>query len=417
MTVRYYSSVAPPTTLTNGINSGAATIQVGSTSGFPSLTPYTLSLSYDTIGEELVQVNSVGGTTLSVTRGIDGTSATSHNAGVEVRHVTSARDFADSRSHENADQGIHGLDPTDELVGADKAQTLANKTLDMAEGTLNRIDIFNGPSWITTVNGDITTPAIVFQIKPDPSSSAVFDFGSTGISRWRNVAAHDASNQYKFRITKSDGTTDVTYLTSQGQIRSALSDGIEGWTVQGSPDNVRRRALTVLDLNASTVRGALYTDGTASLTNKSPTQRILSMRMASGQTGNPLHIENSVGTEVANIDQSGAFNGRAISTSDNITTPSLVINGVPTDPVQSATALISFTSLTSFTLPVTFPTPFPGTPAVTTTINSLSGNTARWGSRAGNVTASGFTLFLFTMETGAPSQTWANVPVSWIASY
>ncbi|HEY6020942.1 MAG TPA: hypothetical protein VIY48_13885, partial [Candidatus Paceibacterota bacterium] len=150
MTVRFYSSVAPPTTLSAGITSSSASIQVGSTTGFPALTPYTLSIDYGSAAEELVQVNSVGGTTLSVTRGIDGTSATSHNAGAIIRHVSSARDFADSRNHENADAGVHGLSPTEELVGTEKAQTLANKTLDMATGTLNAIDIFNGPGWTTT---------------------------------------------------------------------------------------------------------------------------------------------------------------------------------------------------------------------------------------------------------------------------
>ena len=35
MVVRYYSSVAPETTLTSGINNAATTIMVGSTVGFP----------------------------------------------------------------------------------------------------------------------------------------------------------------------------------------------------------------------------------------------------------------------------------------------------------------------------------------------------------------------------------------------
>lgn len=130
MVVRFYSSVAPETTLSGGITSGTTSITVGSVVGFPANTPYTLALDYEGATEELVQVNIAAGTTLTVTRAVDGTSATSHNAGARVRHVSSARDFADSRTHENSDQGIHGLAPGDTLVGEDAVQTLTNKTLD-----------------------------------------------------------------------------------------------------------------------------------------------------------------------------------------------------------------------------------------------------------------------------------------------
>ena len=102
MTVRFYSSTAAETTLTASITSGNTSIQVGSVTGFPVLTPYTLALDYESATEELVEVTGAAGTTLTVTRAIDSTSATAHNAGARVRHVSSARDFADSRAHENA---------------------------------------------------------------------------------------------------------------------------------------------------------------------------------------------------------------------------------------------------------------------------------------------------------------------------
>lgn len=417
MVVRYYSSVAPPTTLSAGITAGSSSIQVGSTSGFPALTPYTLSLSYDTIGEELVQVNAVGGTTLTVDRGVDGTSATSHNAGVEVRHVSSARDFADSRTHENSDMGIHGLDPGDVLVGEDKAQTLANKTLDMAEGTLNRIDIFNGPGWTTTVNGETASPGILFQIKPDPSENAVFDFGSTGISRWRNVVAHDTTNQYKFRITKSDGTTDVTYMTSLGQIRSVMGDGVDAWSVQGSPDNVRRRAFTTIDLNGSTVRNALYTDGTAFFASKSPAQITAEIRGASGQSTSILKVTNNVGTSFLEVDGGGNTNvGNGLVASSFVSSPSYLVPGTAgLRPAQRGTEIISFTSQTSFTVSVVFPVAFSAMPVVTTNINSGDGSTARWGSRAISVSPTGFTLFLFRGDGTDPAATWSGISVQWMA--
>lgn len=316
MVVRYYSSVAPPTTLSAGITSGSTSIQVGSTTGFPALTPYTLSIDYGSSSEELVQVNSVGGVVLSVTRAIDGTSATSHNAGAIIRHVSSARDFADSRSHENADQEVHGLGPGEEIVGTEKVQTLSNKILDMASGTLRQIDILNGPSWVTTISGDATTPGLIFQLKPDPSQNAVFDFGSTGISRWRNVAAHDISNQYKFRITKSDGTTDVLYITSFGQIRSTLGNGVDGVVIQGSPDNVRRRSFYTLDSDGTTTRSALYTDGTAFLSSKAPGLITLDITEAPAQTAGAIRVRDSASNTVFNVAADGSMTNSAVSTGD-----------------------------------------------------------------------------------------------------
>lgn len=180
MTVRYYSSVAPETTLSNTINNSATSITVGSTVGFPPLTPYTLALDYEGATEELVQVNSAAGTTLSVTRAIDGTSAAAHNAGARVRHVTSARDFSDSRTHENSDQGIHGLSPTEEIVGTDKVQTLTNKTLSSPAFTGSFTGTLNGDASAGYRSDNVNPVSLAstnhpFQLGPDAGSNLRMD--------------------------------------------------------------------------------------------------------------------------------------------------------------------------------------------------------------------------------------------------
>lgn len=129
MTVRFYSSTAQPTTLALNATAASLVIEVAALVGYPSSFPYTLCLDYDTGLRELVQVNNAAGTTLTVVRGVDGTSAIDHSAGATVRHVSSARDYADSRAHENASMGVHGLGMSSAVVGEDEVQTLTNKTL------------------------------------------------------------------------------------------------------------------------------------------------------------------------------------------------------------------------------------------------------------------------------------------------
>ena len=103
-----YSNVAVQTTLSSGVTSGAASLTVAATTGFPS-PDFTLVLDPGTVSEELVLVTGVGGTTLTVTRGYDGTTAVAHDAGAVVRHVHSAKDFKDSRDHEAATADVHGV--------------------------------------------------------------------------------------------------------------------------------------------------------------------------------------------------------------------------------------------------------------------------------------------------------------------
>lgn len=129
---RFYSSTALETTLTNSITPSTTIIQVAATVGFPGSLPYRLAVDYGSASMELVEVTAVAGLNLTVTRAIDGTSASSHNAGAVVRHVSSAEDFTDSRTHEAAIGAVHGL--VGDIVGTTDTQTLTNKTL--SGGTL-----------------------------------------------------------------------------------------------------------------------------------------------------------------------------------------------------------------------------------------------------------------------------------------
>lgn len=95
MAKRFYSSVAARTTLAADVTASATTMVVTAASGWPSSFPYTLIIDESTVSEEIVEVTARSGTTLTVTRGVDGSTGVAHSAGAVVQHGVSARDFSE----------------------------------------------------------------------------------------------------------------------------------------------------------------------------------------------------------------------------------------------------------------------------------------------------------------------------------
>jgi hypothetical protein len=169
---RYYSSTAVETSLQSAIpaqSSGQSNTSfiVVSISGFPTNFPYTLIVDPDTSKEEVLTVTAGSSTTLTVTRGGDGTAAVAHSAGAVVRHGVSGRDFREAENHIAArgfdiDQAIldaanqthvHGI-ATGEgvVVGTAKTQTLTNKTY--SAGTFTGSFTASGATFVSpTISG------------------------------------------------------------------------------------------------------------------------------------------------------------------------------------------------------------------------------------------------------------------------
>lgn len=162
--MRNYSSTAAETSLSSGITGLSTTMQVVSTSGFPVSTPYTLVIDPGKPEEEIVDVTAVSGLTLTITRAVDGTSATAHSVGAVVRHMATARDFRESQEHIAAGSNVHGVSGS--VVGTTSAQSLSNKTLDsptlsgtvsntgtVSGGTVNPTTLQQGGVQAVTVSG------------------------------------------------------------------------------------------------------------------------------------------------------------------------------------------------------------------------------------------------------------------------
>jgi hypothetical protein len=134
MTTRKYSSRSQQTTLTAGINSSATSATVVSGSGLlggitiSAGEIFTVVIDPDTAIEEIVDVSAVSTNTLTIVRGIDGSTGQAHSAGAVVRHMAIGRDYREANNHIENTTTAHGLTVAD-VITTTNTKTLTNKTL------------------------------------------------------------------------------------------------------------------------------------------------------------------------------------------------------------------------------------------------------------------------------------------------
>ncbi len=375
MVTRYYSSTAAETTLSGTINSAATSITIGSAVGLPSSTPFTLALDYEGASEELVEVTMLAGTTATITRAIDGTSATGHTAGARVRHVSSARDFSDSRSHENSDDGVHGLSPGDNLVGEAKVQPLTNKAISSSTwiggsigGSIGGTPTFTGSTSLT--GGGALTGTF----------SGTHTFSGTsnysGAANFSNTATYTALMQSN-RTNATDVVLGALYGAFVNDTFRILANGrIEIGPGTGARDTFLYRSAV----------NTLKTDGD-----------FLALGTATAGT---------VAATTANISGTATVGTVSANTVTNTAT------GIDYKPIVAGTASVSMTAVVFVTQTVNFGTTFPAAPRVILTQRGSQSGTSALKVSTDTVTTTGFTMR--TADVNGNSQT-LSTNVDWIA--
>jgi hypothetical protein len=180
---RYYSSIAAQTTLSAGVDGTTSTMAVTAVSGWPSSFPYTLLVDKDTVNEEIVTVTARTGTTLTVTRGADGTSGVAHGAGANVQHGVSARDFDEPNAF------INGTGVVSTALIADSAVT----SVKIADGTIVDADVNASAaiaqSKIATLVTDLAAKADLSLTSDTKTANYTLVLGDAGESIEMNVAS------------------------------------------------------------------------------------------------------------------------------------------------------------------------------------------------------------------------------------
>ena len=207
MTTRKYSSRSQQTTLSGALTSsgtsatvvsgtsllGGATISAGQT--------FTVVIDPDTALEEIVDVTAVSTNTLTITRGIDGSSGVAHSAGAVVRHMAIGRDYREANTHVEASSGVHGV--TGSVVGTSDTQTLTNKTIDAASNTISNI-----------ANSNISSSAAIADSKLATISTAgkVANSATTATSANTNsaIVARDSSGNFSAGTITANITGNVS---------------------------------------------------------------------------------------------------------------------------------------------------------------------------------------------------------------
>jgi len=299
MTTRKYSSRAQQTTLTSGITSGDTTMTVGSGANLMGgKTPavgetYTIVIDPDTALEEIVDVsNYASGNTLTIARGIDGSTAVAHSAGAVVRHMVIGRDLTEANTHIENTTTAHGitlanivqtgttgtvtstmiLDGTILNADVNASAAIAYSKLALA-GTITSADIAND----TIVNADINTAAgiALSKLATDPLARAnhtgtqlaatVSDFDTqVRTSRLDQMTAPSAAVSVNSqKITNLDTPTASADAANKGYVDTQITALIGG--APGTLDTLDEIAAAIND-SGSFATSVVLRDGTQAMT-------------------------------------------------------------------------------------------------------------------------------------------------------
>jgi hypothetical protein len=185
---RNYSAVARLSTLTAPLSGSATSMTVDVVTGWPTV-PATFVIDPGRAAEEIITITGIVGTTIAIQRGQDGTGGQPHDAGAQVRHMATARDFREAAEHIGNTSSVHGVSGF--LVGTTDGQVLDNKTFQSATTDHTALTVQAG-------SGQSTAPLVLFldasgNTKSSMSLNGVFTSNGFNATSTTTLATSDPS--------------------------------------------------------------------------------------------------------------------------------------------------------------------------------------------------------------------------------
>jgi len=337
MPTRKYSSRSQQTTLTAGINSSATSATVVSGSALlGGITVsageiFTVVIDPDTALEEIVDITAVSTNTLTIVRGIDGSTGQAHSAGAQVRHMAIGRDYREANTHIENTTTAHGL-------------TLANVTLSTGTGNVSTTMLAsNAVTTAKITDANVTTAKI--------ADSAITSAKIADLTIATGDIADSAITSGKI-ATGAVGTTKIDDLSiTEGKIVSnavttakiadsavtsaKIADGtiVAGDIADGAITSAKILDGTIVtaDIADSAITSAKIADGT-----------IVAGDLADGAVTSAKILDGTIVN--ADINASAAIDYSKLNLAGSITSADIV-NGTIVDADVSGTAAIAYSKL------------------------------------------------------------------------
>lgn len=219
-TRRQYSGNAVQTTTTGTLSAGGTTVSINSNSGWPSTpaVPFFVVISPGKAIEEKCSAT-ISGTTLTLTRAQDGTSAQSHPAGSQIYPVFTATDA------DEANRLASAMTTRGDLVTLDSGP---NPTR-LAVGAANTVLKSNGtdPSYGLIVTANITDANVTTaKIADSNVTTAKINDGAVETAKINDAA-----------VTAAKLNTSTTGTTGQALIANTSAGGGLAWKTTGLIDS------------------------------------------------------------------------------------------------------------------------------------------------------------------------------------
>ena len=326
MALRNYVNTSKEAALSLPIGTGDTTIALTPPGlvNVPAI-PFYVRLDPDTASEELILVGSGTSalTLMNCTRGFDGTTAFTHNAGAKARHCVAAEFYNKADAHVEASTNVHGLSGGAAVVGTTQTQTITNKTLNASI-----VDVAH-----------TTSPAASQAVKVSADSAAGRDgfvWDNTGGSAGRSVVVRA-------------GGVDRFVVTGVGLVVSNSATGTD-------------KAISVQ--NSAVERLFIQADGHTDFALQAGGATVDRVRIRTQSTQNALAVKDSGGFNIFTIGGSGNVDASGyIATATNLSATGSITAGTTAAIGTNATVggTLAVTGATTLTGPTTMPLPAAGT--------------------------------------------------------